>query len=212
MTFFFLSISGYLYQSVYIVFFVIPTRTKRGSIMEFIDVIHARTSIREYSEKPVEDEKILYVLECARLAPSAANKQCWRFIVIKNTETIAHIAKTSVINRWLKTAPVLIVCCADPTESVTKNSIQYYTVDAAIAVEHLILAATDVGLGTCWVAGFHEEKLKKLLDIPRRIRIVALTPLGYPVAQKGIVERITKTLLQSKKRKTVKEIIHHEHW
>ena len=180
--------------------------------MEFSDVIKSRTSVRDYSDKEVEDEKITYVLECARLAPSWINKQCWRFIVIKNKETIALIAKTSLINRWLKTAPVLVIACADPTVSGTYNNIEYFTVDVSIALEHLILAATDVGLGTCWIAGFQEEKVKELLEIPKRIRIVALTPLGYPVGTKGIAETITKTLLKAKKRKTLDEIVHHEHW
>jgi nitroreductase len=180
--------------------------------MEFIDVVTARTSVRSFREQPVEEEKITYTLECARLAPSAVNKQCWRFIVIKNKETIEQIAKTSVINRWLKTAPVLIVCCADPTESVTNNSIDYYTVDAAIAFEHVMLAAADVGLGSCWIAGFHEEKLKKILEIPKRIRVVALTPLGYPLGRKGVREQITTTVLKAKKRKSLEEIVHHERW
>lgn len=180
--------------------------------MEFSDLLKARTSVREYSEQPVEEQKITYVLECARLAPSAINKQCWRFIVIKNKKTREEISKTSIVNRWLKTAPVLIVCCADPTESVTNNGIEYYTVDVAIAFEHVILAATDVGLGTCWVAGFKEEELKKILEIPKRIRVVALTPLGYPVDKKGMREQIIKTLLKAKKRKTLEEIVHYEHW
>lgn len=180
--------------------------------MEFIDVIKARNSVREYSPRPVEEEKITYVLEAARLAPSTTNKQCWRFIVVKQKETIERIAKTSVINRWLKTAPVVIVCCADPMESATNNSLDYYPVDTAIATEHLILAATDVGLGTCWIAGFQEDKVKELLEVPKRIRIIALTAVGYPVEKKGIVEQITKTLLKAKKRKTLDEIVHHEHW
>jgi nitroreductase len=180
--------------------------------MEFIDVIKTRNSVREYSQRPVEEEKITYILEVARLAPSTSNRQCWRFIIIKQKDTIEQIAKTSVINRWLKTAPVMIVCCADPTESVRVNSLEYYPVDAAIAIEHLILAATDVGLGTCWIAGFQEEKVKTLLEIPKRIRIIALTPLGYPVERKGIVEQITKTLLKANKRKTLDEITHYEHW
>ena len=92
--------------------------------MEFIDVIKARSSVREYSDRPVDAETISAVLECARLAPSWANKQCWRFIVITNKETIEHIAKSSIINRWLKTAPVLIVACADPAESGSHNSCQ----------------------------------------------------------------------------------------
>jgi nitroreductase len=180
--------------------------------MEFIDVIKARTSVRDYSEKQVEDEKISYVLECARLAPSWVNKQCWRFIVIKNKETIEQIAKTSVINRWLRTAPVLLVACADPADSGSNNSQEYYMADVSIAFDHLILAATDIGLGTCWIAGYDEEKVKELLEVPKRIRIVALTPLGYPVDKRGITEQITKTLLKANKRKTLDEIVHYEHW
>lgn len=180
--------------------------------MEFIDVINARTSVRVYSEKPVEDGKISYVLECARLAPSWANTQCWRFIVIKNKETIAQIAKTTIINRWLKTAPIVLIACADPTESGSNNSLPYFTVDVSIALEHVVLAATDLGLGTCWIAGFDETKLKELLEIPKRIRIVALTPLGYPVDKIGITEQITKKFLKVNKRKTLDEIVHYEHW
>jgi nitroreductase len=180
--------------------------------MEFIDVIKARTSVRDYSDKQVEEEKITYVLECARLAPSWENKQCWRFIVIQNKETIQQIAKTSVINRWLKTAPVILIACADPTESGSHDTLEYYAVDVSIALEHAILAATDVGFGTCWIGGFNEEKLKELLEIPKRIRIVALTPLGYPVGTKGLAQRITTALLKAKKRKTLEEIVHHEHW
>jgi nitroreductase len=180
--------------------------------MEFIDVIKARSSVREFSEKQVEDEKITYLLECARLAPSYMNKQCWRFIVIKNKETIEQIAKTSVINRWLKTAPVLIVACADTTESGSNNSQDYYMIDVSIAFEHVILAATDIGLGTCWIGDFNEEKIKEHLEIPKRIRVVALSPVGYPAGKKGITEQITKTLRKGNKRKTLDEIVHNEHW
>jgi len=140
------------------------------------------------------------------------NKQCWRFIVIKNKENIDMVSKTSVINRWLKSTPVIIIACADPTESGTHNNIDYFTVDVAIALEHLVLAATDKGLGTCWMASFNEEKIKELLKIPKRIRVVALTPLGYPAEKKGIVEKITSGLIKIKKRKTLDEIVHNEHW
>jgi nitroreductase len=180
--------------------------------MEFIDVIKTRTSVRDYRDTLVEPEKISYVLECARLAPSAANKQCWRFIVIQDKETIEKIAKTTIINRWLRTAPVLIIACADPTESTVNNALEYYLVDVAIAFEHLILAATDVGLGTCWIAEFREEKLKEMLEIPKRIRIVALTPLGYPTEKRGIREQLTKTIVKARKRKTLDEIVHFDHW
>ena len=180
--------------------------------MEFSDVIKYQTSVRNYSDKEVEDEKITYALECARLTPSYMNMQSWRFIVIKNKETITLIAKTSLINRWLKTAPILIIACADPTVNDTSKNMEYSIIDASIALEHLILAATDIGLSTCWIGEFNEEEVKKLLEIPKRIRVIALTPLGYPVDTRGIAKTIKITLLKRKKRKTLDEIVHHEHW
>lgn len=180
--------------------------------MEFADVIKSRSSVRRYTEKEVEDEKITYVLDCARLAPSWENKQCWRFVVIKNKETITALSKTSLINNWLKTAPVIIVACADPTESWTHNEIDYYIVDIAIALEHLILAATDAGLGTCWIVDFNELKVKELLEIPKRIRIIAFTPLGYPADIKKITDSILRIFVKQGKRKSLDEIVHNERW
>jgi nitroreductase len=180
--------------------------------MEFANVIKGRTSIRNYSEKPVEDEKINYVFECTRLAPSWANKQCWRFIVVRDKENILAISKTSLINRWLKTAPVLIIACGNPSESGNRNGIDYYTVDTSIALEHLVLAAADVGLGTCWIGAFDEQKIKELLEIPKRIRIVALTPLGYPTDKKGFMGTIIKFVTRGRKRRSLDEIVHYERW
>jgi len=180
--------------------------------MEFADIIKDRISIRSYSDTPVEGEKITYVLDCARRAPSWDNMQCWRFIVITNKETIAALTKTSMSNPWLKTAPVVIIACADPTDSGTHHSIEYYTVDVAIAVEHLILAATDVRLGTCWIGVFNEEKIKKMLEIPKRIRIVALIPLGYPADKKGLVSSTFRFITRGERRKSLDELVHHEKW
>jgi len=180
--------------------------------VEFIDVIKSRHSIRNYNEQEVEDEKITYILECARLAPSWVNKQCWRFIVVKDKGMITALSKTSFINRWMKNVPVVVVACADPTESGTNNGIDYSTVDVSIAFEHLVLAATDVGLGTCWMAGYDEEKVKQLLEIPKRIRVIAITPVGYPLEKKGIVQSITGVVVKTGKRKSLEEIVHHEKW
>jgi nitroreductase len=189
-----------------------PLKTIRGSTMEFIDVIMSRTSVRTYRDTPVEDEKINYVLDCARRAPSWENSQCWRFIVVKNKDTISKLAKNSLINHWLKTAPILIIACADATESGRHNTIEYYSVDVAIALEHLVLAATDVGLGTCWIGGFDEEKVKEQLEIPKRIRVVALTPLGYPADKKTFVTSTIRLITRGDKRKSLDEIVHYEHW
>ena len=145
--------------------------------MKFTDVIESRTSIRTYCDKDVEEDKVKYVLECARVAPSWANRQCWRFIVVRDIEKIKALSKTSVINRWLRKVPIIIVACGDPTLSGVNNNIDYFAVDVAIAMEHIILAATAIGLGSCWIAAFDEKKVKDILDIQNRIRVVALTPL-----------------------------------
>ena len=180
--------------------------------MEFREVIQTRKSIRLFSEQKIEKEKLDYILDCTRLAPSWANKQCWRFVVVTNKETIQALAKTTLINRWLKTAPMIVVACGDPIESGTYNGIDYYTVDVAIAFEHLILSATDVGLATCWIAGFDEQKVKEILGLPKRIRVVALTPLGYASEKTGIKEKVTTTVLRGTKRKSLGEIVRYEKW
>jgi len=180
--------------------------------MEFEGVIKTRASIRDYLDKPVEDEKINFVLECARLAPSWANRQCWHFIVVKDKKSIEDLSKTSIINRWLKGVPVIIVACGDPQKSGSRNGIDYFIVDVSIALENLVLGATSAGLGTCWIAGFDEKKVKEILLIPEAIRVVALTPLGYPSEKNRFVGKLIKFVTQGKKRKSLDKIVHENKW
>ena len=180
--------------------------------MEFESVVKTRKSIRDYSDKEVEDEKINFVLESARLAPSWANKQCWHFIIVKDKKIIEDLSKTSIINRWLKNAPIIIVACGDKSKSGSKNDINYFIVDVSIALEHLVLAATDKGLGTCWIAGFSEKKVKELIKIPNHIRVIALTPLGYPTKKNSFVGKLFKVVTRSKKRKSIDKIVHENVW
>jgi nitroreductase len=180
--------------------------------MEFSKVIFNRRSTRSFLPTMVSDEDLYYLLECAQKSPSWMNKQCWKFIVIKKKETIIEIAKTNVINSWLRQAPVIVVGCADPKLSGNYNDIQYYIADVAIAFEHLILAATDRALGTCWIAGFNEKKIKAILEIPPRIRVIAITPIGYPSEKESIGSSARKKIVRSTKRKSLQEIIHWEHW
>ena len=180
--------------------------------MEFIEVINSRKSIRSFTNNEIEQDKIEYICNCARQAPSWMNKQCWNFIVVKNDEKINLIANASIINRWLKKAPVIIIACADPLLSNKKNGIDYSIVDVAIAFEHLILAATDIGLATCWIGGFNHEKVKNILEIPPRIKIIAMTPLGYPKNTEGIIEKSKKIITRNTKRKSLREIIHDDVW
>jgi len=162
--------------------------------MELMDVIRNRRSIRKYKSDPVPDADIEYVLESARLAPSLANSQCWKFVVVKDEGVKQELAKAG--NSWIAHAPVIIAACADPSKPGTKGDQPYYLVDIGIAMEHLILAAADKGLGTCWIGWFDEAKAKKALGVPENIRLVATTPLGYPDESPA-----------AKGRKTLKDIV-----
>ncbi len=146
--------------------------------MEFMDVISKRRSIRKYKADPVSKEDLDYVLEAARLAPSWANTQCWKFIVLTTDRMKEKLAEAG--QPWTAKAPVIIVACADPSLPGTKDDQPYYMLDVGIAMEHLVLAAADRMLGTCWIGAFDEAVAKSALGVPANIRVVAFTPLGYP--------------------------------
>lgn len=184
--------------------------------MEFEEVIKQRKSCRNFSLQPVEHEKILKVLEAARLAPSWQNRQCWRFIVVQDQALIKKIGQLRPfsynINFFLRNVPVIIVACANPKDSGKRAGIEYYLVDVAIALEHLILAATDLGLATCWIGAFDENFIKKLLNIPDEVRVVALTPLGYPAEKPSMVDKVSKLVAKGAKRKPLSEIAYLNQW
>jgi nitroreductase len=152
--------------------------------MDIFQVIRDRRSIRKYKETPVEREKIEQVLDAARLAPSWKNLQCWRFMVLTDPEKRAKLLDSfpddTPGKKAIGMAPVVIVVCADPSESDVENGIEYFVADTAIAFEHLCLAAHALGLGTCWMGWYDEARIKSSLGIPAAIRIVGITPLGYP--------------------------------
>jgi nitroreductase len=140
--------------------------------MKFKEVIEKRRSIRKYKNTPIPKEKILEILEAARIAPSAGHRQPWHFIVVMNKEIIKRLAK----QEWAAEAPVMIVGLADYGASPN-----WCLNDLGIAFEHIILAATDMGFGTCWMGQSNREELvKNLLDIPDNFKVIALTPLGLP--------------------------------
>jgi len=172
--------------------------------VEVLEIIKERRSIRKYKTKPVENEKINKVLEAARLAPSANNQQPWHFILVTKPEAKESLrAAFKPERQWLMQAPAIIVACADPKKAWKRNDgEEYWKVDAAIAMQNLVLAATELGLGTCWIAVFNEKAVKKALNMPKHIRVVAMTPLGYPDEDKGPVTD----------RKTLNEIVHFEKW
>ncbi len=158
--------------------------------MDFAKVVEKRRSIRRYKPEPIPDKLVEKILETARVAPSASNRHPWHFIIVKDAER----RKTLGLRDWAAEAPIIIVGCADTSISPT-----WHLVDLAIAFEHIVLAATDAGLGTCWMGRLENETIKKVLNIPDNIRVVAATPLGYPAEEP-----------QPKTRKTFSEIVHYE--
>jgi nitroreductase len=151
--------------------------------LEFEEVLKKRRSIRIFKDTPVPREKILEVLEAARIAPSAGHRQPWHFIVVEDKEVIKKLAK----QEWVAGAPVMIVGLADQSVSP-----RWCLNDLGIAFEHLVLAATNLGLGTCWMGQSNREELvRSLLDIPDNLRVIALTPIGYPDEDPAPKERKT---------------------
>ncbi|TFH15946.1 nitroreductase [Candidatus Bathyarchaeota archaeon] len=141
-------------------------------VLKFEEVIEKRRSIRKYKDAPVPKGQILKILEAARIAPSASNRQPWHFIVVENRETIKKLAK----QEWAASAPVMIVGLADQAASPG-----WCVNDFGIAFEHMVLAATNLGFGTCWMGQSNREDLiKGLLDIPDNFKPVALITLGVP--------------------------------
>lgn len=152
--------------------------------MDIFQVFRDRRSIRKYRDTPVEQEKIEQVLDAARLAPSWKNLQCWRFLVLTDADRRARVLEAfpddNPGTKAIAGAPVVIVACGNPAESDVENGIPYFAVDVAIAFEHICLAAHALGLGTCWMGWYDEDRLKRALGIPDEIRIVGITPLGHP--------------------------------
>ena len=148
--------------------------------MELKEVIEKRESIRDYEDKPIPQDKLLRVLEAARLAPSGSNRQPWKFVVVKDRQTRQKLAQAAGGQTFVGKAPVVIAAVATMPELVMICGVAEYPVDLAIAVDHLTLAAVDEGLGTCWIGAFSQEKVREILKIPKSCRTVALLPLGFP--------------------------------
>jgi nitroreductase len=149
--------------------------------MEFKQLIIERCSVRKYKDIPVEEEKILQITEAGRMAPSAVNFQPWLFLIIREPANLEKMY--SVYQReWIKSAPVIILACADHNQS-WKRSIDgkdSAEIDVAIAVDHMTLQATELGLGTCWVCNFDVHRCAEIMDLPRHIEPIVMLPLGYP--------------------------------
>lgn len=171
--------------------------------MEFYDVINARRSIRRYKDTPVEREKIDRILDAARRAPSWNNRQCWRFILVSDPTLRAMLGQQlrNPSAQCYEAAPYVLVLCADPTDSGVAGGKEYYLADCGAAMEHVQLAAVAEGLGSCFVGSFSEYTVRTILHIPEDVRVIALSPLGYP-----------DEAPEAKPRASLKSLVHENGW
>jgi len=149
--------------------------------MNVREAIEKRRSIRAYEAKDIEPEKLARVLEAAHLAPSARNRQDWKFIIVKDPKIKEKLATIARNQKFIAEAPVVIVACGIDCDYIMSCGQPAYTVDVSIAMSYITLQAVEEGLGTCWIGAFKEEEVKELLGIPKDVRIVGMLPLGYPL-------------------------------
>jgi len=169
--------------------------------MDFNELIKKRYSVRAYKADPVEEEKLEQVLEAARLAPTAANRQPFQFLVIHTKGREAELRR--IYNPdWFVQPPLVICVCAVSSQAWSRiDKKNYAEVDATIAMDHLILSAANLGLGTCWIAAFDPAAAREVLGLPDGIEPIAFTPLGYPADQP-----------REKRRKPLPQLVRYERW
>ena len=172
----------------------------------FLNIVKTRQSVRKYTDRPVEREKLIQCVEAARLAPSAENVQPWHFLIVDDPDlknNLADQAFSGVFRPtlWAKKAPVLVVILATPDILANRigkqiTGIQYYLLDIGIAGEHFVLQARELGLGTCWIGWFNAKGVKKALNLPKKYRPVSILSVGYPETEH----------IREKKRNTIENI------
>jgi nitroreductase len=171
--------------------------------MAFLDLVGRRQSVRAYRPDPVPDEILAQVLEAGRLAPTAANRQPFRIIVIRVPGREAELRR--IYDReWFVEAPLILCVCAVPGEAWRRlkyDGRSHADVDAAIVMDHLILEAADLGLGTCWIAAFDPRAAREVLAVPPEGEPMLFTPLGYPADQP-----------RPKERRPLAELVRYERW
>ncbi|MCK9639593.1 MAG: nitroreductase family protein [Prolixibacteraceae bacterium] len=165
--------------------------------MDFKDLAQRRYSVRSYQSTPVDREQLLKVIGAALLAPSAVNFQPWKFVVVTDPELLAKLHEC-YHREWFKTAPACIVAIGDHNKGWHRptDDKDFTDIDVAIAVDHLMLAATEIGLGTCWICHFNAEKCSEIFDLPGNFEPIAMIPIGYPNSDNA-PEKNRKTLGQA---------------
>jgi len=162
--------------------------------MEFFDVIENRHSVRAYIDDPIPEEILWRLLEAARKAPSASNKQPWKLVVVSDQTKRETIAASGTYGKFLSKCPIVIIGLGDPAIAP-----KWHVVDTTIALEHIVLAATAEGLGSCWIGSFDEATVKTLIDAPEGLKAVAIIALGYEKKSLDVLGAAAKIIRPSKK-------------
>jgi len=180
-------------------------------MMTLDEIIDRRTSTRFFDRRTVSRKDIMALCEAARAAPSACNSQTWRFIAVTDTVTIEGLCREAmhpvIPNKWLVQAPLVIVGCSQLDLIANRigakiTGIEYYRIDLGIAMEHMVLKATELGLGTCWIGWFSAKRVRRILGIPGRIKVSALLAVGYPKTD----------TVKRRNRKSMDKILFAEKW
>jgi len=156
--------------------------------MTVLEAIRKRYSCRAYQDKPIEQEKLDKIFEAARLAPSAKNLQDWRFVVVTDKKIKRQLAEAANNQRFLEDAAAIIIACSN-SDHVMRCGQAVGPIDVAIALEHIALQATDLGLATCWIGSFYPEKVRPVVGIPQDIAIIELMAVGYPADSPKVPKR-----------------------
>jgi nitroreductase len=160
--------------------------------MEVMEAIKKRYSVRKYADREIDDETLLKIMEAARLAPSAKNRQEWKFIIIRDRAKKEKMVEVAKGQEFVKEASAIIAGVSTEMSYTMTCGVPARHIDIAIAMEHIALAATSYGLGTCWIGAFYQDKAKELLKVPENCEVVALMTLGYPEGGQG--EKIRKSI------------------
>ncbi|MDY6915998.1 MAG: nitroreductase family protein [Candidatus Cloacimonadota bacterium] len=184
--------------------------------MDCKQTILSRKSIRDFSSEPIPQEIIDDMILAAQYAPSCQNRQPWRFIFVDNPTAIKKLALHSgfigKVNFFIKQAPLIVVACANPKNSCQLNEQSYYLVDVAIAFQQMILIAWQHGVGSCWQAAFNEKKVRDILNIPNQVKVVALSPFGFPKQKKSLYSKTVSQFAKSSKRLVKDKIVSFQKW
>ncbi len=170
--------------------------------MDFLELVRERYSVRAYKAEPVDEETLEQILEAGRLAPTAANRQPIR-ILVAETEGREEELRRIYGQEWFVEAPLVLCICGIDAEAWVRrhDGKSYLDVDAAIVMDHIVLAATSLGLGTCWIAAFDPDAAQEVLALPEGVEPILFTPLGYLDTKPG-----------TKKRKPLDDIVKHDRW